>query len=63
MGVIMYALAHLDFSNWGIVVSELPAYEIDPQDQTLDLDLRTALRELAAASSPAKIEMAVFDAP
>jgi hypothetical protein len=65
MGVIMYTLANIDFSNrLGVVVSELPAHEMDRQDQALDTKQGATLSDLATASSPAgHLDMAVFGAP
>jgi hypothetical protein len=57
MGAIMYALAHIDFSDrLGFVVSELTP-ETDRQDQTLD-----ARQGAALAASARGLEVAVFGA-
>jgi hypothetical protein len=58
MGAIMYALAHIDFSDrLGFVVSELTPDETDRQDETLD-----ARQGAALAASARGLEVAVFGA-
>jgi hypothetical protein len=61
----MYRLANVDFSNrLGVVVSELSAEEMYPEDESPSAKPKVAGNDSAAASSAdKKLEMGVFGAP
>jgi hypothetical protein len=58
----MYALANIDVSKWGVVVSEVSLDDSDGEHQ-LDRKLGTHSELVIVFSSARELEMAVFGAP